>query len=148
MPRVNPQMVLIASYSEDSWNTFSHLMLQNPEINAYLWTCNLITLIYKTTYVQEKSTKQMNLMASPVDKSLKVITATIQSILKWKLYEDKVASIYECFGKNIDFLVDSKQFWTCSSCHLKFSMPDRWKSNFVSKFFRTVGLTSLLKCCW
>ncbi|XP_078363335.1 uncharacterized protein LOC144647412 isoform X1 [Oculina patagonica] len=47
---------------------------------------------------KEKSTKQMNLMASPMDKSLKVITATIQSILKWKLYEDKVASIYECFG--------------------------------------------------
>lgn len=43
-------------------------------------------------------------MASPTDKSFKVITATIQSILKWKQYRDKVALLYEIFGKNVSFL--------------------------------------------
>ena len=52
-------------------------------------------------------------MASPADKSFKVITATIQSILKWKHYKDKVALLYETFGKN-DFLVFSKQFESSS----------------------------------
>lgn len=67
-------------------------------------------------YAQEKSTKQMNLMAHPTDKSLKVITATIQSILNWKQYEDKVASIYECFGeKYLLTLLFTKQFWAFSS---------------------------------
>lgn len=55
-------------------------------------------------YTQEKSSKQLNLMASPTDKSFKVITATIQSILKWKHYKDKVALLYEIFGKNVTFL--------------------------------------------
>ena len=40
-------------------------------------------------------------MASPTDTSFKVITATIQSILKWKEYGDKVALLYESFGKNM-----------------------------------------------
>lgn len=43
-------------------------------------------------------------MASPTDKSFKVITATIQSILKWKEYGDKVALLYESFGKNMTLL--------------------------------------------
>jgi len=43
-------------------------------------------------------------MASPTDKSFKVITATIQSILEWKEYEDKVALLYESFGKNMTLL--------------------------------------------
>lgn len=42
----------------------------------------------------------MNLMASPTDKSLKFLTATVQSVLKWKQYEDMVTSIYEVFGEN------------------------------------------------
>lgn len=42
-------------------------------------------------------------MASPTDKSLKVLTATVQSVIKWK-HEDKVTSIYEIFGKNFVFL--------------------------------------------
>lgn len=46
----------------------------------------------------------MNMMATPTDKSLKVITATIQSVLKWKQYEDKLALIFEIFGKNILFM--------------------------------------------
>ena len=41
----------------------------------------------------------MNLMASPTDKSLKFLTATVQSVLKWKQYEDMVTSIYEVFGE-------------------------------------------------
>lgn len=40
----------------------------------------------------------MNLMAYPIDKSLKFLTATVQSVLKWKQHEDKVTSIYEVFG--------------------------------------------------
>ena len=42
----------------------------------------------------------MNLMASPTDKSLKFLTATVQSVLKWKQYENMVTSIYEVFGEN------------------------------------------------
>lgn len=42
----------------------------------------------------------MNLMAYPIDKSLKFLTATVQSVLKWKQHEDKVTSIYEVFGEN------------------------------------------------
>lgn len=42
----------------------------------------------------------MNLMATPTDKSLKFLTATVQSVLKWKQYEDMVTSIYEVFGEN------------------------------------------------
>ena len=41
----------------------------------------------------------MNLMATPTDKSLKFLTATVQSVLKWKQYEDMVTSIYEVFGE-------------------------------------------------
>ena len=39
-------------------------------------------------------------MATPTDKSLKVITATIQDVLQWQQFEDKMAVIYEMFGKN------------------------------------------------
>lgn len=63
-------------------------------------------------------------MASPTDKSFKVRTATIQSILKWKHYGDEVALLYESFGKNMDFLVGSKQFESSSflNCTLRFSL--------------------------
>lgn len=46
----------------------------------------------------------MNLMAYPTDKSLKFLTATVQSVLKWKQHEDKVTSIYEVFGENFPLL--------------------------------------------
>jgi len=48
---------------------------------------------------QERSSKQVNLMATPTDKSLKVLTATIQDVFEWKQFEDKMAVIYEIFGK-------------------------------------------------
>ena len=51
-------------------------------------------------WIQERSPKQVNLMATPTDKSLKVITATIQDVLQWQQFEDKMAVIYEVFGKN------------------------------------------------
>ena len=40
-------------------------------------------------------------MATPVDKTLRVITATIQNVLDWKTFDDKIAVIYEIFGKQI-----------------------------------------------
>ena len=40
-------------------------------------------------------------MATPVDKTLRVITATIQNVLEWKTFDDKIAVIYEIFGKQI-----------------------------------------------
>ena len=50
---------------------------------------------------QERSTKQVNLMATPVEKTLRVITASIQNIVDWKTFDDKIAVIYEIFGKQI-----------------------------------------------
>ncbi|XP_073257358.1 uncharacterized protein [Porites lutea] len=47
---------------------------------------------------KERSTKQVNLMATPVDKTLRVITATIQNVLDWNTFDDKIAVIYEIFG--------------------------------------------------
>ncbi|XP_044171157.1 spermatogenesis-associated protein 22-like isoform X2 [Acropora millepora] len=44
------------------------------------------------------STKQVNLLATPQDRSLKVITASIQDLFKWKQFEDKMSVIYEIFG--------------------------------------------------
>lgn len=40
-------------------------------------------------------------MATPVDKTLRVITATIQNVLDWNTFDDKIAVIYEIFGKQI-----------------------------------------------
>ena len=55
--------------------------------------------------VQERSTKQLNLMVTPADKTLKVITATIQNVLEWKQFQDKMAVIYEIFGKHMDLQI-------------------------------------------
>ena len=43
----------------------------------------------------------MNLMATPVEKTLRVITATIQNVVDGKTFDDKIAVIYEIFGKQI-----------------------------------------------
>ncbi|KAM7443014.1 spermatogenesis-associated protein 22 [Porites harrisoni] len=48
--------------------------------------------------IKERSTKQVNLMATPMEKTLRVITATIQNIVDWKTFDDKIAVIYEIFG--------------------------------------------------
>ena len=55
------------------------------------------------SFGQEGSTKQVNLLATPQDRSLKVITASIQDLLRWKQVEDKMCVIYEVFGEKAIF---------------------------------------------
>ncbi|XP_067034149.1 spermatogenesis-associated protein 22-like isoform X3 [Acropora muricata] len=52
----------------------------------------------RASYSKKGSTKQVNLLATPQDRSLKVITASIQDLFKWKQFEDKMSVIYEIFG--------------------------------------------------
>ena len=67
-------------------------------------TVPLLTLCYLFFHFDQKgSTKQVNLLATPQDRSLKVITASIQDLFKWKQFEDKMSVIYEIFGKSFSY---------------------------------------------
>ena len=81
-----------------------HLEYQNCShpLNAVLIiTMPLFTLCHLFLYFdQEGSTKQVNLLAAPQDRSLKVVTASIQDLFRWKQFEDKISVIYEIFGKS------------------------------------------------